>query len=86
LLDYFKASILSFQHKNNTFISYLFFINYIAKYFEFLFAKYNPEFYRPSEVDNLLGDYSKANSKLGWEPKMSFGSLVESMVQADVER
>lgn len=46
----------------------------------------NPKFYRPSEVENLCGDYSKAKSKLGWEPKMSFGSLVESMVQADVER
>lgn len=46
----------------------------------------NPKFYRPAEVENLLGDYSKAKDKLGWEPKMSFQSLVESMVHADIER
>ena len=46
----------------------------------------NPNFFRPSEVENLLGDYSKAKSKLGWEPKMSFSSLVESMVNSDIER
>lgn len=44
-----------------------------------------PEFNRPAEVDYLIGDYSKAKKKLGWEPKTSFKKLVEIMVQADIE-
>tara|TARA_Y100000588_G_C14210134_1_gene906342 strand:+ start:754 stop:1770 length:1017 start_codon:yes stop_codon:yes gene_type:complete len=51
-----------------------------------IIVKVNPEFYRPAEVENLLGDYSKAKAELGWEPKVSFQSLVESMVAADIER
>ena len=44
------------------------------------------EFYRPAEVDSLLGDYSKAKEKLGWEPKTTFKDLVHSMLKADIER
>lgn len=44
------------------------------------------EFYRPAEVDILIGDPSKAKEKLGWEPKTSFDKLVEIMVKADLER
>jgi GDPmannose 4,6-dehydratase len=44
------------------------------------------KFVRPAEVELLLGDPSKAKAKLGWEPKVSFRSLVEMMVDADVER
>jgi GDPmannose 4,6-dehydratase len=44
----------------------------------------DPKYYRPSEVDELLGDYSKAREKLGWEPKVRFKELVELMVDADV--
>ena len=40
---------------------------------------------RPAEVDLLLGDASKAKKTLGWEPKVSFRSLVEMMVDADLE-
>jgi GDPmannose 4,6-dehydratase len=40
---------------------------------------------RPTEVDLLLGDASKARKSLGWEPKVSFQALVEMMVDADVE-
>jgi GDPmannose 4,6-dehydratase len=43
-------------------------------------------FFRPAEVDHLLGDSSKARAELGWEPKTSFRELVELMVDADVER
>ena len=43
-----------------------------------------PKYYRPSEVDVLLGDASKAKEKLGWEPKVRFKELVELMVDADV--
>jgi GDPmannose 4,6-dehydratase len=44
----------------------------------------DPKYYRPSEVDHLLGDASKAKEKLGWEPKVRFRELVELMVDADV--
>jgi len=44
----------------------------------------DPKYYRPSEVDVLLGDASKAKEKLGWEPKTRFKELVELMVDADV--
>ncbi|HEX3550215.1 MAG TPA: GDP-mannose 4,6-dehydratase [Candidatus Elarobacter sp.] len=46
----------------------------------------DPRFYRPAEVDELVGDASKAYRALGWEPEVSFERLVEMMVQADVER
>lgn len=46
----------------------------------------DPRFYRPAEVDLLVGDASKARSALGWEPETSFERLVETMVQADLER
>lgn len=41
--------------------------------------KVNPKYFRPAEVESLLGDYSKAKEKLGWEPKISFEQLVEDM-------
>ncbi len=44
----------------------------------------DPRYYRPSEVDELHGDASKAREKLGWEPKVKFKELVELMVDADV--
>jgi GDPmannose 4,6-dehydratase len=50
------------------------------------YAKSDPEFLRPAEVDQLVGDASKAKAQLGWEPKHSFRELVELMVDADVER
>ena len=45
----------------------------------------DPEFYRPAEVDYLLGIPTKANQKLGWEPEISFKKLVERMVDSDVK-
>jgi GDPmannose 4,6-dehydratase len=44
----------------------------------------DPRYFRPAEVETLLGDASKARDKLGWEPKISFESLVKEMVQADL--
>jgi GDPmannose 4,6-dehydratase len=44
----------------------------------------DPRYFRPAEVETLLGDASKAKAKLGWEPKISFESLVREMVQADL--
>ena len=45
----------------------------------------DPVHFRPSEVDYLLGDYSKARKALGWKPKMSFEGLVEIMVKSDYD-
>ena len=46
----------------------------------------NPKFYRPAEVDLLIGDPSHAKSKLGWEPKTSLEELCAMMVEADIRR
>jgi GDPmannose 4,6-dehydratase len=45
----------------------------------------DPAYYRPTEVDLLLGDSSKARKKLGWCPKVPFDDLVVEMVKADIE-
>jgi GDPmannose 4,6-dehydratase len=45
----------------------------------------DPRYYRPAEVDLLMGDYSKAKKKLGWEPKTKFPELVKLMVEADIK-
>ena len=39
----------------------------------------HPKYFRPAEVDTLLGDATKAKENLGWEPETSFGELVEDM-------
>ena len=49
-------------------------------------VKTDPKFLRPAEVDQLIGDPSKARKELGWEPKVDFKQLVEMMVDADMER
>jgi GDPmannose 4,6-dehydratase len=46
----------------------------------------DPRFYRPAEVDLLIGNPAKARRALGWEPTVSFEALVERMVRADLER
>jgi GDPmannose 4,6-dehydratase len=46
----------------------------------------DPRFYRPAEVDVLVGDARKARAALGWEPETSFERLVETMVLADLDR
>jgi GDPmannose 4,6-dehydratase len=43
----------------------------------------DPRFFRPAEVDLLIGSPAKAKSELGWEPKVGFTELVEMMVDAD---
>jgi GDPmannose 4,6-dehydratase len=45
----------------------------------------DPRYYRPAEVDLLIGDCSKARKKLGWEPKTKFVELTKLMVDADIE-
>jgi len=49
-------------------------------------VRINPEFYRPAEVDLLIGSAAKAESALGWKPKVSFDELVAMMAKADYDR
>jgi GDPmannose 4,6-dehydratase len=48
------------------------------------YVKVDEMFYRPAEVDLLIGDATKARTLLGWEPRISFEQLVDEMVDADV--
>ena len=50
------------------------------------YVKVDPRFYRPAEVDLLVGNPNKAKKSLGWEPKVSFEELIEIMVRADMDR
>jgi GDPmannose 4,6-dehydratase len=45
----------------------------------------DPRYFRPTEVDELLGDASKAKQKLGWEPRISFEDMITMMVKSDLE-
>jgi GDPmannose 4,6-dehydratase len=49
------------------------------------YVEIDPRYYRPAEVDLLIGDYGKAKRKLGWEPKTKFNDLVKLMVEADMK-
>jgi GDPmannose 4,6-dehydratase len=50
-----------------------------------LIIEIDPRYYRPAEVDSLLGDASKARKKLGWKPKITFRELVKEMVSEDLK-
>jgi GDPmannose 4,6-dehydratase len=45
----------------------------------------DPRYYRPTEVDHLRGDFSKARKTLGWQPKTTFKELVKMMMEHDLE-
>jgi GDPmannose 4,6-dehydratase len=47
-------------------------------------VKIDPKYYRPTEVDLLIGDASKAKRELGWQPKVRFEELIVMMVDADL--
>ncbi len=49
------------------------------------YVRQDPKFFRPAEVDLLIGDASKARERLGWQPEVDFASLVSMMVQHDLE-
>ncbi len=64
------------------------FLDEAFSYAELDWAQYveiDPRYYRPTEVDLLIGDASKAHEKLGWEPKITFKELVHMMVDADLD-
>ena len=50
------------------------------------YVKVDPRYFRPAEVDHLLGDPAKATRVLGWKPQVSFPELVRRMVDADLSR
>jgi len=49
------------------------------------YVEIDPRYYRPAEVDLLIGDYSKAKKQLGWEPQTKFAALARLMVDADIK-
>jgi len=51
-----------------------------------LVVNINPRYFRPTEVELLIGDYAKAKKDLGWEPKTKFKDLVQLMVKSDFEK
>jgi len=64
------------------------FVNEAFSYLDLDWREYvvqDPKFYRPAEVDLLVGDPSKAGRKLGWEPTVDFRQLVRLMVDADMQ-
>ena len=79
--SFMHANIAGFWHgekENEKFIG-------IINNKERVLLKVNPEFYRPAEVDLLLGDSTKARNELNWSPKISFDKLVERMIKSDIE-
>jgi len=48
------------------------------------YVEIDARYYRPAEVDLLIGDYGKAKRKLGWEPKIKFGDLAREMVEYEL--
>jgi GDPmannose 4,6-dehydratase len=48
-------------------------------------VRIDPRYFRPTEVDELLGDASKARERLGWAPKTTFAELVAEMVESDLK-
>ena len=49
------------------------------------YVEIDPRYFRPTEVELLVGDPAKAREKLGWEPKVKFAGLAKLMVDADVQ-
>ena len=51
-----------------------------------ILVRVDKKYFRPTEVDILLGDYSKAKKKLKWSPKISFTQLVKEMVNSEIKK
>ena len=61
-------------------------VNEIGKADGEVVVKVNPEFYRPAELYELLGDPSKAKKELGWTHRVSFKEMIKEMVESDLEK
>lgn len=79
--DYVMATGES--HSIKEFLSLAFEIAGLGNYEKYI--EIDPAFYRPAEVPDLKGDFSKIKEKLGWEPHITFEGLVEEMVLSDLE-
>lgn len=60
-------------------------VNEVGRYGDQEIVRIDPRYFRPTEVETLLGDASKARNVLGWTPKTSFGELVSEMVREDLK-
>lgn len=60
-------------------------LNEVGKFDGITVVKVNKKYYRPAEVDVLLGDCSKAKERLGWQPRTTFKELVKIMVESDLK-
>ena len=49
-----------------------------------MIVKVDPQYYRPAEVDTLLGDPTKAKEKLGWEPRITLDEMITEMIETDL--
>ncbi len=49
------------------------------------YVEIDPKYFRPAEVESLIGDFSKAKARLGWQPKVTFGDLCRIMVDSDLK-
>ncbi|MEI8256739.1 MAG: GDP-mannose 4,6-dehydratase, partial [Deltaproteobacteria bacterium] len=94
--DYVEAMWLMLQHKEaDDFVIATGETHAVREFLELSFAHVgldwkdfvhtDPRYFRPAEVDLLLGDATKANTVLGWKPKVGFPELVRRMVDSDVE-
>ncbi len=78
---------ISFKGKGKKEVGYISVINQPASHLKIgdVVIKVDPEYYRPTEVDTLLGDSSKARKILKWKPKYNFDSIVKEMIESDLE-
>ena len=60
-------------------------INEVGNFNDKPIVKVDPKYFRPSEVETLLGDPTKAHKDLGWQPKISFDEMVDLMVENDLK-
>ena len=51
-----------------------------------ILVKVDPKYFRPTDINELRGDYSKARRELGWKPKTSFDEMVRIMVESDLKK
>ncbi len=61
-------------------------INHALSLKDKIIVRIDPKYFRPTEVDILVGDYTKAKTKLGWEPKYSLEDLIKEMIYSDLEK
>jgi len=83
-----SANIQGVWHGNGTSEEYSI-LNYLQEEYDIqssVLIKINPKFYRPAEVDVLLGNSNLIRQELKWEPKISFNELVNKMVKFDIEK